>query len=152
MVCASLVSSSSEHKPNREHMSAWGGEEVGPRGPGVTGSSCRYSAATYAMFMGWQREMKLKNSWGLCSFCAQMFILMMFLKSVEFTKSAVLMLISSTCIYVILYITFMKEVGLFGVINSLVHCNLKLVYLIFSISLIFSKLIEVSYTTATLAK
>lgn len=81
-----------------------------------------------------------------------MFILMMFLKSVELTKSAVLMLISSTCIYVILYITFMKEVGLFGVINSLVHCNLKLVYLIFSISLIFSKLIEVSYTTATLAK
>lgn len=81
-----------------------------------------------------------------------MFILMMFLKSVEFTKSAVLMLISSTCIFVILYITFMKEVGFFGVINSLVHCNLKLVYLIFSISLIFSKLIEVSYTTATLAK
>lgn len=50
-----------------------------------------------------------------------MFILMMFLKSVEFTKSAVLMLISSTYIYVILYITFMKEVGLFGVINTLVH-------------------------------
>lgn len=33
MVCASLVSSSSEHKPNREHMSAWGG-----RGSGSTGS------------------------------------------------------------------------------------------------------------------
>lgn len=75
-----------------------------------------------------------------------MFILMMFLKSVEFTKSAVLMLISSTYIYVILYITFMEEVGLFGVIISLVHCNLKLVYLK------FSKLIEVSYTTTTLAK
>lgn len=46
----------------------------------------------------------------------------------------------------------MKEVGLFGVINSLVHCNLKLAYLIFSIHLIFSKLIEVSYTTTTVAK